>query len=576
MDLKQELEKILQGVNPKQFTRRLSSFPKIFLELNRQTDQYSPKNISQRVHIILNGLPPLTACGKIPQFNTFTLGYREFCGSKCQCAKESHSNYMSNLHKNMSDEEKLRRKQKAETTYFEKTGYNSPFDNPEVINQIENTCLQNYGVKKPFQNQSIREKTRHSCMENHGVLYPFQSQEILNKTLETTRKRYGGLMTHARQSAYEKFGGVNPFSDTEIKEKIKSILYERYNRNHPKQFHLTDEQLLILKDPDKFAALIDGKTFTESAKELGVDGTTISRYCDHYDLRHLKAYSTSINERIIVEILDDLNVNYIRNTKEIISPFELDFFLPDYNVAFEVGSVWYHSEINGNRGRFYHWNKWSACNALGIDLYQWFDYELNNSFELIKSKIKYILNQGTKNNIGARKTIISNSVPIKDEREFLNTNHIQGFSKDRSYTFGAYYNNKLVGIMTFAVRPKYIELTRFSTDISNNYPGLFSKMLKHAMTLIPNGDIVSFSDNNHSNGNLYKVNGFVIDGYVKPGYKYTKNYYDIISRRAASKKMLKRKYPDLDYSKSEWELMNELGYDRFWDSGKIRWIISRS
>ena len=39
-------------------------------------------------------------------------------------------------------------------------------------------------------------------------------------------------------------------------------------------------------------------------------------------------------------------------------------------------------------------------------------------------------------------------------------------------------------------------------------------------------------------------------------------------------KRLKRKFPNLDFSKTEKELMSELGYDRIWDCGLFKYELT--
>ena len=56
---------------------------------------------------------------------------------------------------------------------------------------------------------------------------------------------------------------------------------------------------------------------------------------------------------------------------------------------------------------------------------------------------------------------------------------------------------------------------------------------------------------------------------------YTKNYLQLESRLKYQKHKLKKRFnlSDSDLtSKSEWEIMQDNGYDRLWDSGNTRWV----
>jgi hypothetical protein len=574
MNLKSKLIEILQDVNPKQYARRLTSFPDISQELYNQTKQYNPKNVNEQVYIILNSPPKKKQCGKYPLFNTFNLGYREFCGGKtvCECARNLHSNTLTRYHNKLTNDEKLSRQTKKETTCLAKYGVKNAALDLAIKEKIRITNNEKYGANSPLESIVIQTKIKQTNLEKYGVEKPFESAIIRQKGNDTTIERYGSLMSHARAGSYAKYG-MNPFAHPTVKAKIKNTLLEKYNRSSPKHFHLSDAQLEILQNYDKFKNLLTDKTFDLAGVILGVSDSTIARYADYHNVREVKSFTKSVNEYIIKEILDEYNIQYIQNTKKIIAPYELDFYLPDYNSAIEVGSIWHHSELNGKRGKFYHWDKWTACSANNISLYQWFDDELAANIDVIRSKIKYITKKIDKS-VGARHITISN-VSVSDERKFLETNHIQGFAADRKYIYGGFYKSQLVGLITFAIREKYIELTRYATDISAVYPGLFSKLFKHAINQLPPGNIISFSANCHSNGNLYKMNNFEYSHIVKPTYFYTKNYHSKESRNGFMKKKLLEKHPNLDPTKTEWELMQELGYDRIWDAGKIAWIFKR-
>jgi hypothetical protein len=40
-----------------------------------------------------------------------------------------------------------------------------------------------------------------------------------------------------------------------------------------------------------------------------------------------------------------------------------------------------------------------------------------------------------------------------------------------------------------------------------------------------------------------------------------------------NKAKLKKLHPYIDLEKTEWQILQELGYDRIWDCGKIKWEL---
>jgi len=89
--------------------------------------------------------------------------------------------------------------------------------------------------------------------------------------------------------------------------------------------------------------------------------------------------------------------------------------------------------------------------------------------------------------------------------------------------------------------------------------------------LLIDKDVITWSDNRYSNGNIYKQNGFEFDGNLKPDYVYfDRNKHTILSKQSQQKS--KNGYPD---NMTEKEYCESIGLLRLWDCGKIRWIHTK-
>lgn len=163
------------------------------------------------------------------------------------------------------------------------------------------------------------------------------------------------------------------------------------------------------------------------------------KFCD----KHLYGFNKSSQEIELGNFIDSLNLNVIKNTQNIIQG-ELDFYFPDNNVAIEYNGCWLHSDKFKTKD--YHYNKWKQCKDKGIQLiFIWEDellYKQDIVYSLIKSKLGIYDTR-----IYARKTTVK-EVPYNIAREFINKNHLQGYSIDK-IRLGLYYNDELVSIMTF-------------------------------------------------------------------------------------------------------------------------------
>jgi hypothetical protein len=85
---------------------------------------------------------------------------------------------------------------------------------------------------------------------------------------------------------------------------------------------------------------------------------------------------------------------------------------------------------------------------------------------------------------------------------------------------------------------------------------------------------VRWSGLNH-NGTVYEINGFEYGGLTPPNYWYIKRG-DMLNRKhryAFTKHAILQKYPDMDSTLSEKQLMEELNYLRIWDCGNMKFRL---
>jgi GNAT superfamily N-acetyltransferase len=301
-----------------------------------------------------------------------------------------------------------------------------------------------------------------------------------------------------------------------------------------------------------------------------------------------KIYKRSKAETEIINYINEFGFDIKINDRTILDGFECDIFIKDLSILIEFNGVYYHSELSGNKDKNYHKNKLVTANSKGYKMIQIFEDEWLFKRDIVKSKILHILGVNKNTKIFARKCSIKEISPtIKNK--FLNENHIQG--EDRStISIGAYFNDELISVMTFDNKRIFnktkdhnneiYELKRFATD--NNYQiiGIASKLLNFFIKKYKPKNIVSFADLRwtiDAKENLYTKIGFKIDKIIQPDYQYIqyKGLYKNkrLHKFAFGKKILKQKFPDI-YSddKTEWEIMQEAGYDRIWDCGKIKYI----
>ena len=294
---------------------------------------------------------------------------------------------------------------------------------------------------------------------------------------------------------------------------------------------------------------------------------------------------TSKGETEIKEFIEGLGFEtYKGKNRKLLEGKEIDLIIPSVKIAIEYNGLYYHTE-NMGKNSVYHLNKTLACDQLGYKLIHIFEDEWVVNKELVKSKLKHILSVSDGIKIGARKVVV-NKISKEDKSYFLDVSHIQGNDKSDIF-YGAYYNEILVGVMTFNsqrnmtknIEGEY-ELSRFSTRQGYVISGLASKILKQFINDYSPSSIISFADRRWTtdgNNNMYTKLGFELTSILKPTYFYYSskmNRYKRYHKFSFGKNSLKKKYVGIDLNKSESELTKELGYSKVWDCGLFKYKLN--
>lgn len=286
------------------------------------------------------------------------------------------------------------------------------------------------------------------------------------------------------------------------------------------------------------------------------------------------SYNSSLKEKDF--IMNNYNGDVLTNIRNVISPYEIDIYLPDLKLAFEFNGLYWHSELYKDTN--YHYLKSKMCEEIGIQLIHIWEDDWVFKNEIIKSMILNKLNMSDK--VYARKCIIKEVTDTKLVRKFLDNNHIQGFVGSK-VKLGLFFNDELVSLMTFGGLRKSMgqnpskydfELMRFCNKINLSVIGGASKLFKYFIRNYKYNSILSYSDNSYSNGNLYLNLDFkLVDQETKL------NYYWVIDKRREHRynyrksNLVKKGY---DKDKSEREIMYEdVGSYRIWGSGNKKWLF---
>ena len=348
-------------------------------------------------------------CGK----ETTLLGlsrYRKYCSTKCQ----SNDPYVKSKRRETNlkkygvicalnlDEVKQRAKENNHT---------------EISKQkSKQTCLERYGVEYPNQSKVVRDKTKQTCLERYGVEHTLQVSSIRDKIKATNLKKYGAenpyqseqIKDKIKNTWLDKYGVDNPNKTKEVRDKIKATNLKRYGTTDPRQdknVQAKSKQTCLdnfgyehpNQCPDIMQKVIDKKEALKHNIEISKNCTFINKLFDKYgygwyesplsklcfkqngflfvhneDIDEIELYKKcngSYTEYYTYKFLIEHHIEFTHHNRQLIAPYELDFFLPTYNIGIECNGYYHNTNCYINRDQdSYHKLKVDLCNAAGIKL----------------------------------------------------------------------------------------------------------------------------------------------------------------------------------------------------------------
>jgi len=415
-------------------------------------------------------------------------------------------------------------------------------------NRIENSkkaIFEKYGVTSLLSLEHFQKKMKDSFKSKHGVDNPMDKEEFNEKQKNTIRK------IHLEKLLPKLKNGNITLLDDYKKNKIDntSLSYQ-------------------------FKCDVCNNIFSSTL--LGVGRIPICRKCNPIN-------KNSSLEIKIKDFLNTNNIKHIDGDKKILKGKEIDIFLPDYNIGFEIDGCYYHSEINGGKDQKYHLNKTILSEQKNIKLIHIFEDEIIHKNDIVLSRISNLLQLNKK--IYARKCSIK-ILDKKISKTFLNENHIQGDCVD-NFRCGLFFDDILVSVMTFSKKRKVLgnknssdnhyELVRYCNKLNTNVIGGFSKLLKYFIKTQNPSKVETYADIRWSGFNhketVYHKNGFTFLHTTKPNYWYLNfsSNNQRMHRYNFRKDILVKE--GFDKNKTESQIMFERGYDRIWDCGSMKFEL---
>jgi hypothetical protein len=494
-------------------------------------------------------------------------GGKYACSQKCSYQKKSEFLLQKEGIQNIFQSEKI--KQKIKQKNLQKWGVDSFTKTKNFKEKAKKTNLEKFGVENPMQNHEVKERAKLTSYENWGGT-GFASEKISEKIIQSNLEKWGtetpvkleSIKEKIKLTNLEKWGGTG-FASEKISEKISETLQKNWgNISNTKSEIFRKLHYKISKDPNYIEYA--GNRFSIFKCELG---HTFSIHKNNYLTRKEEFENictvcnpigelSSIKEKELFQFIESLDVDITNGYRD---GLEIDIYIKHFKIGFEFNGLYFHSDIF--KDKLYHLNKTNFFKEKGIRIIHIWEDDWDNKKDIIKSQIRNIL--GMSNKIGSRKCQIK-KVNSKEAKEFLESNHIQGSYSSIKESWGLYFQEELLSIMSFDQfegRKKMNEgewnLSRFCNKLNYSAQGGASKLLNHFIKIKSPKRIISYADKDWSSGNLYEKLKFTKINETKPDYKYI---------------LKKKRFHKSNFRKSRTGITeSNLSLPKVWDCGKIKY-----
>ena len=267
--------------------------------------------------------------------------------------------------------------------------------------------------------------------------------------------------------------------------------------------------------------------------EVGIQG--IYNWIKNFELEEYIEINQPRHSSYEVEIRNLFPTIYFESNRTILNGLEIDLFAKDYNLGIEFNGTYWHSSIFKSKN--YHLNKSLLAEQQGIHLIHIYEYEWTNP--KIKSKIIKLLNILLNINITriyARDCNIK-QISNQEAKLFNEKTHLQGH-RNAQVTYGLFYNNELVQLMSFS-KTKYNknlkndnewEIIRGCPGSNNIVVGGVSKLFKHFVNDYHPSKVFSYCDFNKFNGKSYEILGMKFLDYTGPDMHWWLKSGEVVNR----------------------------------------------
>lgn len=438
-------------------------------------------------------------------------------------------------------------KEKRRQTCLKKYGGNSSMADPEVRKKVfDQITAPLIPYDELYQYYVVEKHSMQDCAEHFNLSAPTinkqikqynmskSKEQVCNDRAHTNMLKYGvGYVTQLpitmekmRQTNLIRYGSESAMNNDKVKLKLKENNLKKYGVPVAAQAHYGPGVYEIISNKEKFREYIqsnfeDKPSFAQVASKLQVGSCTVGKIAHSFNLEDLFNPNSSQGELEIFNLLNSWNIMVELHNRIVLDGKEIDVYCPELKLGIEFNGDFWHSEARLPKN--YHLDKSLLAESKGIRIIHIYEYEWNDPIK--KEKIIALLRIATGNverKIYARQCIIK-KITNKEAKVLNDKIHLQGH-RNAQVTYGLYYNDELVQLMSFS-KTKYNrnlksddewEIIRGCPGSNNIVVGGVSKLFKHFVNDYHPKKVFSYCDFNKFNGASYEALGMTYIGMTGP------------------------------------------------------------
>lgn len=280
--------------------------------------------------------------------------------------------------------------------------------------------------------------------------------------------------------------------------------------------------------------------------------------------------------------------NTVSREKNILSPKELDIYLPNHGLAVEYCGVYWHSHGSveeERKNKKNHFNKYQACRRKNVRLLTVYEPEWKERKPAIKRLLRNAIGK-SKGKVMARKCELR-KVSNMEARAFYDKYHPQGGTGHGEH-YALFWKDKMVACMRFVygandrgrnAQNRTWTLGRYATRIT--VTGGASRLFKAFLVDHNPSEVKSFSDNRYFEGGMYSQLGFELEEELGPDYQVWSPKLGLLPKPHYQRRVLPKRIADHKKDiafdpktdpRTEAEITYLMGARRIYDCGKKRWV----